>query len=90
MQLIITVFDRLEQRNRITAVHILACFPFYLMQSSLISSYHQPSVHTTTLQISIMDTARGIMNLVDQAVQDYNNPENRNTLTNLGGTSFDL
>jgi hypothetical protein len=60
------------------------------MQSSLISSYHQPSVHTTTLQISIMDTARGIMNFVDQAVQEYNNADNRNTLSNLGGTSFSL
>jgi hypothetical protein len=60
------------------------------MQSSLISIYHQSSVHTTTLQIVIMDTARGIMNFVDQAVQDYNNAENRNTLTNLRGTSFNL
>jgi hypothetical protein len=60
------------------------------MQSSLISIYHQSSVHTTTLQIVIMDTARGIMNFVDQAVQEYNNSDNRNTLTNLGGTSFGL
>jgi hypothetical protein len=51
---------------------------------------HIPSVHTTSLQIIIMSTARSMMNFVAQAVDDYNSTANTDTLSNLRGEILDL